>query len=310
VTVTDPQGHYVPGLTREDFLLYEDDVSQEITYFSTGQDEPVSLGFIVDTSGSMLNKITQARRALRRFMNTIRPQDEVFLEAFNQRPTVLQDFTDSRALLLQATSLLQPQGETALYDAILDGLQRVQKGRRQKKVLVVITDGLDGASTASREQTIEAIRRSGVVVYTIGVGNPEGGLRAVGGGGSRLSPSIMARPSMMPRPWGGPAMGPLRGGPMMGPPIGSPTAVVDETVDSRTLQLLSEETGGRNFLLNTADVVGSMAVLDGATQAISDELRQQYSLGYLSPLKGDLYRGVRVETRRGGLVVRTRKGIG
>jgi VWFA-related protein len=304
VTVTDPQGHYVPGLTREDFLLYEDDVSQEITYFNTGQDEPVSLGFIVDTSGSMLNKITQARRALRRFMNTIRPQDEVFLEAFNQRPTVLQDFTDSRALLLQATSLLQPQGETALYDAILDGLQRVQKGRRQKKVLVVITDGLDGASAASREQTIAAIRHSGVVVYTIGVGNPEGGLRAVGGQGSGLPPS------MMPRPWGGPAMGPFRGGPMMGPPLGSPTAVVDETVDSRTLQLLSEETGGRNFLLNTADVVGSMAVLDSATQAISDELRQQYSLGYLSPLKGDLYRGVRVETRRGGLVVRTRKGIG
>lgn len=304
VTVTDPHGHYVPGLTREDFLLYEDDVSQEITYFNTGQDEPVSLGFIVDTSGSMLNKITQARRALRSFMNTIRPQDEVFLEAFNQQPTVLQDFTDSRALLLQATSLLQPQGETALYDAILDGLHRVQQGRRQKKVLVVITDGLDGTSTASREQTIAAIRRSGVVVYTIGVGNPEGGLRAVGGG--RMGPS----PFFMPHRRGGPAMGSFRGGPMMGPPMGSPTAVVDETVDSRTLQTLSEETGGRNFLLNTADVIGNMAVLDEATQAISVELRQQYSLGYLSPLKGDLYRGVRVETRRGGLVVRTRKGIG
>lgn len=117
-------------------------------------------------------------------------------------------------------------------------------------------------------------------------------------------------PFFMPHRRGGPAMGSFRGGPIMGPPMGSPTAVVDETVDSRTLQTLSEETGGRNFLLNTADVIGNMAVLDEATQTISVELRQQYSLGYLSPLKGDLYRGVRVETRRGGLVVRTRKGIG
>src|SRR6185369_13750690 len=131
-------------------------------------------GFIIDTSGSMLNKIVSARRALRRFLDAVRPQDEVFLEAFNQRPLLLQDFTDSRALLLQATTQLQPDGGTALYDAVLDGLRRVQQGRRQKKALIVLTDGLDVNSSASRNQTIEAIRHSGVLVYTIGVGNPEG----------------------------------------------------------------------------------------------------------------------------------------
>jgi len=101
----------------------------------------------------------------------------------------------------------------------------------------------------------------------------------------------------------------------MGPGLMSPApvgqgSIVDEAVDSRTLQELSDETGGKNFLLNTADVVGSGMVLDSATQAISDELRQQYSLGYKSPLKGDVYHDIRVEVRRDGLKVRTHKGLG
>lgn len=289
VTVTDRDGRYVPGLRREDFVVYEEDMPQAITYFNTGQDEPVSLGLIVDTSGSMLNKIVSARRALRRFVNTVHPQDEVFLEAFNQHFLLLQDFTDSRALLLQATTQLQPDGGTALYDAILDGLRRVQQGRRQKKALIVITDGLDVNSVASRDQTLDAIRRSGVLVYTIGVGDPAAGSRAIG---------------MMP------SMSPFMVRRGMGPFVAGPRSGVDEAVDSRTLQELSDETGGKNFLLNTADVVGSGMVLDNATQAISDELRQQYSLGYKSPLKGDVYRSVRVEVRRDGLVVRTHKGLG
>jgi VWFA-related protein len=306
VTVTDRDGRYIPGLRREDFIVYEADMAQDVTYFNTGQNEPVSLGFIVDTSGSMLNKIVSARRALRRFLGTIRPQDEVFLEAFNQSPQLLQDFTDSRALLLQATSQLQPEGETALYDAILDGLRRVQQGRRQKKALVVITDGLDNRSAASRDQVIAAIRRSGVLVYTIGVGNPDGGPRVMGPG-PVMGPVIGP---YMGRHRRGPLIGPYMGPGMMNPsPVGQ-GSIVEEAVDSRTLQELSNETGGKHFLLNTADIVGNGVVLDNATQAISDELRQQYSLGYKSPLKGDVYHDIRVEVRRDGLVVRTHKGLG
>ncbi|MGH7961456.1 MAG: VWA domain-containing protein, partial [Candidatus Binatia bacterium] len=284
----------------EDFAVYEDDMPQALTYFKTGQDEPVSLGLVVDMSGSMAGKVASARRALRRFITTVHPRDEIFLEAFNQRPIVLQDFTDSRALLLQATAALEPQGGTALYDAILDGLRRVQKGHHQKKALVVITDGLDMASVASLSQTIEAIRHSGVLVYTIGVGNPNRSPITVG-------PGIATGPIIVNRRRG-------RGGPTIGygpsPFLVQGGSGTDETVDSGTLQELSEETGGRHFLLNTADVVGSLTVLDEATQAISDELRQQYSLGYKSPLKGDVYRSIRVETRRDGVVIRTQKGAG
>jgi hypothetical protein len=81
-------------------------------------------------------------------------------------------------------------------------------------------------------------------------------------------------------------------------------------VDVQVLQTFSDETGGRLFLLNTVDVLGSQTVLDTAVQTISDELRQQYTLGYASPLKGDVYRSVRVEVRRPGLSARTQKGSG
>ena len=283
VTVTDPQGRYVSGLRREDFVVYEDDVPQEITYFNTGENEPVSLGLIVDVSGSMAGKIDQARLALRRLLDTIRPQDEVFVEAFNHQPILLQDFTDSRMLLARAISSLRPAGGTALYDAILDGLHRVKRGRHQKKALIVVSDGLDTASLSSLNQTVNAARRSGVLIYAIGIGNPNGGGNL---GGARIT------------------IGPFIIG-------GGGGGMFDEQIDSRTLQEASDATGGQLFVLSTNDVVGNANVLDNATQTISRELRSQYSLGYRATPGGDRYRSVHVETRRpdaDNLVVRAQKG--
>jgi VWFA-related protein len=313
VTVTDPQGRYVPGLQPEDFLVYEEDLPQRITYFSTGQEEPVSMGFLVDTSSSMLSKIERARHALRRFFATIRPNDEVFLEAFNERPVMLQEFTDSRVLLDQGTSLLEPNGDTALYDVVLDGLRRVQQGRRQKRALVLLTDGLDTASTASFREALDAVRRSGVTVYTIGIGNPAGGSHT-GRGAHHFPRGGIQFPGGHWPAIGLPGLGLPGRGPgtrFPAPPIlGGLGGGVDDSVDVQVLQTFSSETGGQHFLLNTADVIGNEAVLDRAVQAISDELRQQYTIGYASPLKGDVYRNVHVEIRRPGLSARAQKGLG
>jgi VWFA-related protein len=318
VTVTDEQGRYVAGLQPEDFLVFEEDLPQQVTYFTTGQQEPISLGFLVDISGSMMNKIGRARHALRRFFTTVRPHDEVFLEAFNQQLVLLQDFTDSRLLLTQGTNLLEPIGETAIYDALLDGLRRVKQGHRQKRALILLTDGLDTSSQASRDEALTAIRRGSVTVYTIGIGNPAGGMRRQqpqgivmmpmpfpGMGGGRHHRGLGMPGMGLPGGWGGMGM-------PMPPPLNGPGGNVgpDDSVDVHVLQTVSDETGGRHFLLNTSDVVGNEAVLDQAVQAISDEMRQQYTVGYTSPLKGDVYRSVHVEVRRPGLVARTQKGMG
>ena len=278
VTVTDFNGGYVPGLRPQDFTLYVDGVPQEITYFNTGQSEPVSMGLVVDSSGSMRNKMQSAGQALRGFINGIKRGDEVFVEEFNVQPSLLQDFTDSRMLLGQAISLLRPGGGTSLYDAILDGIRRVRRGRHQKKALVVMTDGLDTASLASLNQMLSVARGSGVLIYTIGIGNPQ----SFAGGGNV-----------------GIAIGPFA---MMLGGFG------DERVDAETLREISYETGGKHFLLNTADVIGSRATLARAAQTISQEMRNQYSIGYASRGREGGYRQVRVESRRDDVVVRTQRG--
>lgn len=316
VTVTDPQGRYVPGLQPEDFLVYEEDLPQQITYFATGQEEPVSLGFLVDTSSSMLNKISRARHALQLFFATIHPQDEVFLEAFNQRPIMVQDFTDSRLLLDEGTVALEPMGDTALYDVVMDGLRRVKQGRQQKRALILLTDGLDTASKASFREAVDAVRRSGVTVYTIGIGNPAQNSHPSGMGiHHRPFPNGGVQfpggrwPGMGIPGMGMPRRGLGRGFPAS-PPFRGRGGNVDDSVDVQVLQTFSSETGGKHFLLNTADVIGNEAVLDQAVQAISDELRQQYTIGYRSPLKGDVYRSVHIEMRRPSLSARAQKGLG
>lgn len=277
VTVTDQNGNYVAGLQPEDFTLYENEVPQKISYFNTGQHEPVSLGLLIDTSGSMARKLSRAVDALRSFISSIHPEDDVFLLEFNHQPALLQDFTDSRPLLSKALTLLRAGGGTALYDAVFEGLRRVRQGRHAKRAILVITDGMDTASFSSLRRVVESARRAGVLIYTIGIGNPQG--RGGGGLAIGIGPFV------------------LRGG------------SADERVDARTLQLLSEETGGKNFILNPADVVGSAAVLSTAVDTISTELRQQYSLGYASSHPDSEYRSLRVETSRRDLSVRTQKGM-
>jgi Ca-activated chloride channel family protein len=277
VTVTDPQGRYVGGLQPEDFELYEDEEPQKITYFNTGDKEPISMGILIDTSGSMQTKISRARVALRRLIDAIRPRDEIFLEAFSSQPVLLQDFTDSRLLLTRAIGLLRPVGGTALYDAMLDGLHHISSGRNPKKALFIISDGDDTTSFNSLERAIGAARRAGVLIYAIGIHNNLGS----GFGGLQIGPFA------------------LGGG------------FANEERGNRILREATSQTGGTLFTLNERDVMGSDSVLDAAVQTISRELRSQYSLGYTPTKSGSHYRKMRVAVRRAGaenLTVRTQQG--
>src|SRR5437588_3235688 len=128
-TVTDGRGRYIPNLTQDDFILEEDGKRQQISHFSQDRDVPVTVGILLDTSGSMDRKIRTAVEAVDRFVRRIHKDDEIFLMTFSGQPLVRQDFTDDREKLSQSLRRIIATGGTALYDAMADGVTKIRASR-------------------------------------------------------------------------------------------------------------------------------------------------------------------------------------
>ena len=169
LTVTDLYGRYVSGLTKNAFTVQDNGQEQEITYFSDS-DSPASVGILFDVSGSMSgDKIAKARNALSKFINTSHPSDEYFLIAFNKRAQLLLDRTRDGDAVLQKLTLVQPKHNTALYDAVYLGLERVSRGTHQKKALLIISDGQDNASRYNFGEVKRLMKESDIVTYAVGI---------------------------------------------------------------------------------------------------------------------------------------------
>lgn len=169
LTVTDQFGRYVSGLNKNAFTVNDNSQEQEITFFSDS-DAPVSVGIIFDVSGSMSgDKINKARKALERFIGTSHPSDEYFLIAFNNRAQLLMDRTRDGDALLRKLTLVQPKNNTALYDAVYLGVERVTRGSHQKRALLVISDGQDNASRYNFGEVRRLMKESDVVTYSVGI---------------------------------------------------------------------------------------------------------------------------------------------
>jgi Ca-activated chloride channel homolog len=168
VTVTDPRDRAVTGLEKENFTLFERDRPQVIKTFSQ-QDAPVSVGIILDLSGSMTDKFKRARAAVVAFMKTANPQDEFFVIGFNDRPEVIQDYTSSAEDVDARLAELKPQKRTALLDAIYLGMNKIKKGRYDRKALLVVSDGGDNRSRYTERELRAVIRESDVQIYSMGI---------------------------------------------------------------------------------------------------------------------------------------------
>jgi len=294
VTVTD-NGRWVQDLRKQDLTVYEDGTQRPILGLQRDIDTPISIGIVVDTSGSMAWKLAAAEAALQHFVRTLNPRDQFFLIAFSDRAFLLQDFTDNPAGLNRAIGLLHAYGRTALYDAVVQGLQKVEQGRWPKKALLVMTDGMDNTSSNSLDGAIQAARRAGVLIYTVGLGTI---------GASAMSMGPMMMPPMISL--GGVGIG-FGGGGGFGRhhmPMGGGE---DESVDASTLRHLSDETGATTFVMNPR--VTDMSRLDAHFQDISAELRAQYTVRYASA-GGARPHQIRVEGLRPGMEVRAPKWTG
>jgi len=165
-TVTDGDGRFVSGLRKEDFSVYEDGEPQTITHFSNER-VPVSLGIVLDTSGSMTpDKMSAARSAIDRFIyDLLGPDDELFFMEFANRPDLVQEWTTDRRAISRAVARVSPAGGTSMYDAIADAVPLAGVGRHSKKAILVISDGNDTNSRISIGELRYLIRESEVLVY-------------------------------------------------------------------------------------------------------------------------------------------------
>jgi len=296
VTVRNKQGQIVRDLTKDDFTLQEDGSPRPIGYFSTQSDLPLTLGLLVDTSGSERRMLATERSASRTFFERVLREDKdfAFVIHFDQEVELLQDLTSSRKLLEQAIDSLaaspsrptmqrggggRRMAGTTLYDAVLlasDELMRKQQGR---KALVLLSDGVDNGSKVSLNAGIEAAQRADTLVYSIRYFDDQSYYQQ--------------------RPMGGGGMG-RRGG--MGG--GSRFPVPARTVDGKKiLQQISRETGASYF------EPSSKLPIDKIYSLIEEELRGQYSLGYTPAKTGSgEYRKIKVEVKNKDLIVQAREG--
>lgn len=167
VIVMDPMQRLATGLGPENFQLFEGKKPQEIRHFSS-EDVPVSVGFILDASGSMHDKMDRLREAVNQFCEVANPQDEFFMITFSDQPHLVTDFTSKPEDIEKELLFVQPKGRTALLDAIYMGLRKMKDARYGKKALLVISDGGDNHSRYGEREVKSTAKESDVMIYAIG----------------------------------------------------------------------------------------------------------------------------------------------
>jgi Ca-activated chloride channel homolog len=304
-TVTDRTGRFLQGLSKEDFVVFEDNQPVEVSHFSSER-TPVSLGIVLDTSGSMQGeKWYAARDAIDKFLQRLTdPEDDFFLYRFSAGADLVQDWTNDRRALSWSLGRVNPNGGTAMYDAVAEAVPMAHGGRNRKKAIVIISDGNDTSSRVGVGEVRQLVRESEVLVYAVGIDG-------------QGSPTVMSRPR--PPIGGGPRMpipfpgsgGRGGGGGFPMPPFpgsgggggGGGVYAQSDRVNVSALREITDDSGGRT------EIVRDPRDLDPATANIADELSQQYYIGYPSPgHKDGRWHAIRVETRDPTLRVRARRG--
>lgn len=171
-TVTDKLNRFVLGLHKEDFRLLEDGVEQTIAHFS-GEDVPLSVGLVFDTSGSMGEKLRISRQAVLQFLKTMNPRDEAFLIEFSDRAQVVEEFTGQFEDIQKKLISVQPGGLTAMLDAAELALREMKKARNSRKAILIVSDGGDNNSKYSAGEIQSLVREADVQIYAMGVFEPD-----------------------------------------------------------------------------------------------------------------------------------------
>ncbi len=315
VSVLDKAGQPVLDLKRVNFQVSDDGKRQSVTLFSAER-RPLRIALALDISRSMDNKIRQVGAALSHFIDLLESADEILVITFNDRVTVVQDFTSDREQLARVLDVLEPSGGTALYDAAYTAIEKVAALPAESKAVVLVTDGVDTASATSFGTLCEFARRTEVPVFSMGLDAGElhpyqphpTGRRGgwPGGGGGRGG---------HPGGGGGGGGGWPGGGGGRGPGGGGHPGGRRPAFDAKPLNELADETGGRaeivrgldHYTPGTDEAPGS-GPLKAAVESIAMTLRHRYLLGYEPPAGKREWRTIHVDVDRSDATARARRG--
>ena len=313
-TVRDQRGEIINYLPQKDFVLDEDGRPQAIRSFSRKGELPLTLGLVVETSINQRHTLEQERSSSRHFIDQLlrEDKDKAFLVHFDREVELLQDLTPSKQKLNAALdSLQQPrlkhsnddssggsgggrgssheQVGATLYDSVYLAANELMLKQQGRKAVIVLSSGVDRASKVTLERAIESAQRADMVVYSIYLAGRQS---SDSGGGWEHG-----RGGMGGGPWGG--MGRHGGG------YPAPRSQRERPDGKPILERISRETGGRMFEVSKKETI------DQAYQTIQEELRNQYTIGYVSDRPGDAseYRRIHLTTTWNNLTVQAREGF-
>jgi Ca-activated chloride channel homolog len=174
VSVTDPLNRFVTGLEKEHFKLFEDNVEQQVSQFSS-EDAPLSVGLVFDASGSMGSKLTKSRQAAAQFFRLANPEDEFFLVQFNEQAEMVVPFTTNTEEIQNRLTFTQAKGRTALLDGVYMAMSQMKKAKNPRKAILILSDGGDNSSRYTESEIRRLVREADVQVYAIGIFEPIAG---------------------------------------------------------------------------------------------------------------------------------------
>ena len=273
-TVTDVKGRFITDLERDDFTVYEDAVGQEIRTFHTETNLPLRIALLIDASGSILNKLRfEQQAALDFFSETLRPDsDTASVITFDSYVDLQQDFTDDPELLAGAVAQVKAGGGTELFDGIYGTVTRNLVGQSGRRILIVITDGVDNSSEFTLKQAIEAAQKHDVTLYAVSTN------------------SVRA-----PRRRQGPNTVPVRA---------TDSTLIRQAQGNIVLRQLTDETGGAVFFPERRQDVSS------TFREIQETLRSQYVVSYVptNSARDGSFRRVRIDVADPAYAANSRTG--
>lgn len=300
VTVSDREGHYIPGLKKEDFTVYQDGVKQKITFFSTYK-EPLKIVLLLDTSKSTRNVIDKIRDAAKDFVESLNPNDQCQVATFDSQVKIINPFTSNQEVIKDSLDKVEINnyGGTLMYSAVKQIAQQSFDNVKGRKVIILLTDGNDFGSSVTKDEFLNLLEESDVLIYTIFFKTGKNFNKLMNSDGTSKKGKQRKKPRKKKKENSDSNLARA-----VYVPTEEETALLErndeiEAIDS--LKRMSDITAGRFYLSNVPD-------LNKVFKNITGELAQQYRLGYnsKSAANAPLIHDINVKVERSDVVVRTR----